>query len=191
MDFFYFVLSRFLTVLSQFLSRISFCWLWPLNYHLKQVLDISLTFAILPFHLLKTDPWCFSYYLGIADNSSKHIAKLVSRQRVNSSKSRRILKAPISTKPLVVPDHFRRNIKELLSVYPNGVLGSTFTQAYTRHYGEELNCSRLGFKSMSQLLNALQDIVIVTKNPNGGFRVCAAAKQNKGTEAPPGIWVYF
>lgn len=40
---------------------------------------------------------------------------------------------------------------------------------------------------MSQLLNALQDIVIVTKNPNGGFRVCAAAKQNKGTEAPPGI----
>ena len=128
---------------------------------------------------------------GIADDSSKHIAKLVSRQRVNGSKSRRISSAPISTKPLVVPDRFRRNIKELLSVYPNGVLGSALCQAYSRHYGEELSHSKLGFKSTSQLLNALQDIARIVKNPRGGFRVCAVVRKNKPKSPPTGICSIF
>ena len=138
------------------------------------------------------EPEFFYQYLllnisGIADDSSKHIAKLVSRQRVNGSKSRRISSAPISTKPLVVPDRFRRNIKELLSVYPNGVLGSALCQAYSRHYGEELSHSKLGFKSTSQLLNALQDIARIVKNPRGGFRVCAVVRKNKPKSPPTGI----
>ena len=110
----------------------------------------------------------------------------MSRQKVNSSKSRRISKAPISTKPLVVPERFRRNVKELLTVYPNGVLGSALSQAYSRHYGEELNHSKLGFKSMSQLLNAIQDIATIVKNPRGGYRVCAIVK-NKTRTPPTGI----
>ncbi|XP_028407750.1 tudor domain-containing protein 5-like isoform X2 [Dendronephthya gigantea] len=121
---------------------------------------------------------------GIADESSKHIAKLVSRQQVNASKSRRIHKASINTKPLVVPDSFRRNVKELLSVYPNGVLGSSFNEVYARHYGEELSHSNLGFKSMSMLLNAINDIATIVKNPKGGYRVCAVVRKNR--KPPPG-----
>ena len=100
---------------------------------------------------------------------------------MNSRKSRRIHKAPISTKPLVVPNDFRKNIKELLSVYPNGILGSSLNQSYLRHYGHDISPTKLGFKSMSQLLNAIQDIVTIVKNPKGGYRVCAVKKT-----PPPG-----
>ena len=87
-----------------------------------------------------------------------------------------MLKAPVSTKPLVVPDSLRRNIKDLLSVYPNGVSEYSLNQSYLRHYGQDISPPKLGFKSMLQLLNAIQDIATIVENPEGGYRVCAVKR---------------
>lgn len=118
---------------------------------------------------------------GVADESSKHIAKLVSKQRVNTRKSRRISKQPVNTKPLIVPSQCRKNIQELLSVYPNGVLDTAFLSAYNRHYGSQLDYSGLGFRSMPEFFNAMQDIAVIEKYPRGGYRVCAVAKKRMST----------
>ena len=79
----------------------------------------------------------------------------------------------------MVPSYFRSNIKELLTVYPKGVLGSALNVAYSRHYGEEINYAKLGFRSMSHLLDSIRDIVTIVKDGKGGFRVCATAVRGK------------
>ena len=128
------------------------------------------------------------FFSGIADSSTKHIAKLVARQKT-SSRSRRVSKAPICTKPLVVPSFFRSNIKELLLSYPSGILGSALNSAYARNYGDEINFAKLGFKSMSHLLGNMQDIVTIVKDGKGGFRVCGSKR--KKSSIPEGNGVAF
>ena len=112
------------------------------------------------------------FFSGIADSSTRHIAKLVSRQKV-TSKSRRISKPTRSTKPVVVPSYFRANIKDLLSCHHDGVLGSELSKTYAKRYGEEINYKKLGFKSLGNLLNSIPDIATIVQIPQGGFRVYA------------------
>ena len=70
-----------------------------------------------------------------------------------------------------MPHFVRTHIKELLSQYPSGILGSMFAVAFKRRFGEELNYERLRFKSLGHLLESIPDIARIEDMRGGGYRV--------------------
>ena len=75
----------------------------------------------------------------------------------------------------VVPHFIRTQIKELLSGYPSGLLGSMFALAFHRRFGQELSYEKLRFKSLGHLLESLTDIVRIEDMRGGGYRVYGKA----------------
>lgn len=70
-----------------------------------------------------------------------------------------------------MPHFIRMRIKELLSQYPAGILGSMFAIAFKRRFGEELNYERLRFKSLGHLLGSIPDIAKMDNFQGGGYRI--------------------
>ncbi|XP_070575119.1 tudor domain-containing protein 5-like isoform X2 [Ptychodera flava] len=131
---------------------------------------------------------------GVADVTTKHIASLVSRQKISKSRRgrgrgrggrgypsfvRRIPPPPPRgpIKPLMavdlptVPAHLRAKVKELLFLYPNGLLGSSFNTAFARRFGHHINFTAMGFKSLGDILKALPDLVTIQPLGGGGFKL--------------------
>lgn len=108
---------------------------------------------------------------GIPDATTRHIARLVARQRKSSPRRKTRLTSYQPEQTPVLPHFIRTKIKELLVGYPSGLLGSMFAVAFKRRFGEEIYYNRLGFKSLNHLLEAVPDIVEVERMRGGGFRV--------------------
>lgn len=109
--------------------------------------------------------------LGIADATTRHIASLVARQKKSSAKRKTRLTTYHPEPTPIVPHFLRTQIRELLSQYPSGILGSMFAVAFSRRFGQELNYERLKFKSLSHLLESVSDIVRIEDMRGGGYRV--------------------
>jgi len=108
---------------------------------------------------------------GIADQTSEHIARLVAKQR---KESKRRATYVVRKKPLQepsVPPFIRGKIKLLLMYYPNGILGSSFLSAFSRHFEIPLDFKRLGFSLLLDLLKSIPDIARVENIKTGGYRV--------------------
>ncbi|XP_013402320.1 tudor domain-containing protein 5 isoform X2 [Lingula anatina] len=114
---------------------------------------------------------------GVADESTKHIERLVSRQVAKKSKrpSRRPppRRPPRPPQQPTVPPFLRVRIRELLTSYPSGLLGSSFGHAFLKRFGQNLPYNRRGFKSISDLLRSIPDIVDIEELRGGGFRLHA------------------
>ncbi|XP_029197826.2 tudor domain-containing protein 5-like isoform X1 [Acropora millepora] len=108
---------------------------------------------------------------GIADASTRHIANLVERQKRTSPKRKTRLTTYRPESAPVVPHFVRTQIKELLSNYPSGLLGSMFAIAFSRRFGKELNYNALRFHSLGHLLESIPDIARVEDMRGGGLRV--------------------
>lgn len=115
---------------------------------------------------------------GIADAATRHIASLVARQKKSTAKRRTRVTSHRPEPTPVVPYFIRMQIRELLSGYPSGLLGSMFAIAYNRRFGQELDYNRLRFKSLGHLLESVPDIVRIEDMRGGGYRV-----YGKGNEA--------
>ena len=114
--------------------------------------------------------------VGIADDNTRHIARLVARQKSRKPKSRRTTVAIQKYVPKpTVPYYVRTCVKELLSTYPAGILGPAFCNTFHQRFGRELDYARHGFKSLGEFLRALPDIVTIEHMKGGGFRVYAVA----------------
>jgi hypothetical protein len=70
-----------------------------------------------------------------------------------------------------VPHYIRTKIKELLTYYPSGILGSRFCEAYFRHFHSNLDPKKLGFSMLQDLLNSLPIIAKIVNIKGGGYRV--------------------
>ncbi|XP_077983069.1 tudor domain-containing protein 5-like [Glandiceps talaboti] len=142
---------------------------------------------------------------GVADDTTKHIASLVARQRVSKRRGRgrgsgrsgrvsfvrRIPPPPPRgpAKPVIaqepsVPAHVRNKIKELLTLYPNGLLGSSFNIAFARRFGHHIDFNAMGFKSLGPLLNSLTGLVRVEQLSSGGFKIFGKDIQACGETRP-------
>ncbi|XP_078343727.1 tudor domain-containing protein 5-like isoform X2 [Oculina patagonica] len=123
---------------------------------------------------------------GIADATTRHIASLVARQKKSSAK-RKTRVTTYRPEPIPIVPHFiRMRIKELLSQFPSGILGSMFAIAFKRRFGEELIYERLRFKSLGHLLESVPDIVRIEDMKGGGYRVYGKGNEvvNSGIKAP-------
>ncbi|XP_074655451.1 tudor domain-containing protein 5-like [Tubulanus polymorphus] len=117
---------------------------------------------------------------GIADDSTEHIQRMVSRQRTPAKKSRvaakkqtrnMMNKAGNHNAPSVSP-FVRKCINELLLAYPDGILQTNFMAAYSRRFGQQLLFQKLGFASLRDLLKSLTNMLeLVPLNNSGAYRV--------------------
>ena len=110
-------------------------------------------------------------FAGIADATTRHIASLVARQKKSPPKRKTRLTTCRPESEPVVPHFIRTQIKELLSGYPSGLLGSMFSLAFHRRFGQELSYGKLRFKSLGHLLESMSDIVRIEDMRGGGYRV--------------------
>lgn len=66
-----------------------------------------------------------------------------------------------------VPPLIRGYIRDVLTSYPNGILGSNFDIAFTRNFNGPLVPNSLGFNSLVELLRSIPEIAIIEELPNG------------------------
>jgi hypothetical protein len=126
---------------------------------------------------------------GVADETTQHIAELVSKQKSKRSGGRsRVI--PLKTKQAViarqrierqerlaapyVPPFVRTNISQLLKENPDGVLGSSFNAIYSRRFGTQIDYNRLKFNNVKELLMSIKDIVHIEEMRTGGCRIYSA-----------------
>ena len=129
-----------------------------------------------------------------ADETTKHIEKLVSKQRVSNKKkyavyrSRRVYCPPRmfqgtnryppqnlpknQTPPQpVVPAYVRKQMKELFRSFPNGIPVMHLDSAFSRIYGTGINYRHYGFQNQYEFLQSLKDVVKVEEYDRGEWRV--------------------
>ena len=120
---------------------------------------------------------------GVSDMTTKHIERLVSRQKVptkrrGASKNRkgpppRRYPAPRLNRPTLPPPtvqaFIRGQIRSLLMSYPNGLPANQFETAYARRFGNHIDLARMGFKNLMELMKSLSDIVTVEESPRWGY----------------------
>lgn len=128
---------------------------------------------------------------GIPDATTRHIARLVARQKKSSPRRKKRLTSYQPEQAPVLPHFIRTQIKELLTGYPSGLLGSMFAAAFKRRFGEEINYKRLEFKSLNQLLEAIPDIVEIEHMRGGGFRVYGKRFETDNSDKAPDPGVSF
>ncbi|KAJ8301026.1 hypothetical protein KUTeg_022545 [Tegillarca granosa] len=119
---------------------------------------------------------------AVADETTKHIERLVSKQKVTNKNKwatlrkggpqppRRNKNKPTRPPP-GIPAFIRKRIIELFKSYPEHGLPLThFEPAFSQRFGMQLSFSRLGFDSLQSLLSSVPDVVRV-KNFGGEYRV--------------------
>lgn len=126
-----------------------------------------------------------SCYLGVANEATRHVAKLVEKQKKPSKPRKRTLIA-VSRRPVPVPlvnHHLQSQVKELLTAYPSGLLSNMFCSAFRRRFGEELDFRKVGFRTIEELLRAIPGIT-VTIMPSGESRIFGL-----GSKCQNGRWL--
>ena len=142
---------------------------------------------------------------GVPDTSTQHIAKMVSKQRDNSSRagfdghgpprmsmivsSSRPAANPVAKIPQV-PSSFRVQLRSLLLSYPNGILLSDFSEAFARRFAYYCNYKSWGFENLEEVLKSVQDIITLNRDPVRQTlvikRVATAVPKKKATETAGG-----
>ncbi|CAH1786229.1 unnamed protein product [Owenia fusiformis] len=121
---------------------------------------------------------------GIADETTRHIQKLVLNQK-RKPRSRRPFRAhfrPPPPKPMV-SYQMQQNIRELLMSYPNGLQLSSFGVAFQRRFSSMLDYSIYGFRSVSDLLHSIPDISF--EENTGGARLYLRQMQTTRNKINP------
>ncbi|XP_064635607.1 tudor domain-containing protein 5-like isoform X2 [Lineus longissimus] len=137
---------------------------------------------------------------GVADETTQHIAELVSKQKSKKSGGRsRVL--PLKTKQALmtkqrlerqmqlaqpyVPPFIRTNISQLLKEHPDGISGSSFNAIYSRRFGTQIDYNRLRFNNVKELLQSIQDIVHIETIFSGGIRIFSVDMAPQSKQARP------
>ena len=122
---------------------------------------------------------------AVADRSTEHITSLVARQR-NNPKNRpndNVLPRTRSHEkrepPKPVPQTnssdyhiLRGRIQELLFAYKSGIKLSQFMEAFAKRFGQYINLLSIGFTSVHELLESMNDIIDMKPiESNGDFFV--------------------
>ncbi|XP_016848505.1 tudor domain-containing protein 5 isoform X3 [Anolis carolinensis] len=138
----------------------------------------------------------------IADECTKQIANLVSRQkskpkppfyrqRLNSMCRTGLLWHPQGSLslprrgrlPPTLPAIVKSELKELLKLSP--VLLSNFDKTFFLYFGRKFEFSRYGFYSMSEVLNAASDIITVVQTKTGSLLTLKDSPPKKQTNNLP------
>ena len=124
-----------------------------------------------------------------ADEATKHIQSLVSRQKLDPKKKYAVLQkrprtqrhfsasyrthGPPQPAPLVSA-YVIGQIKQLLRCHTDGLPLTHFNSVFSRKYGASLNFKRFGFDSLYELLSSLRDVVRIQELQEGERWVTAA-----------------
>ena len=126
---------------------------------------------------------------AIADETTKHIENLVSKQKKPSKKKRimyqgrepnlpnmnsrppRFSKGGLLPPPKIVPAYVRKQIITLFKGYRCGIALENLDDAFIRQFGNRINFSHYGFKSWEEFLNSLKDVISIKEMPNGDWRL--------------------
>ncbi|CAC5377238.1 TDRD5 [Mytilus coruscus] len=125
----------------------------------------------------------------IPDDTTRHIAKLVSKQKIpNKNKYATMRRGPPPRKQQYkvtssLPHYIRNNISELFRSYSNGLPLTHFDTAYSKRFGSIFSFSRLGFVSMKELLYSIPECVLLKEFQAGEWRVLPVHMK-----APEGNW---
>jgi len=106
-------------------------------------------------------------FYGVADESTRHIAKMVSRQKntgYHHLKGQSI-KRPVTTPS--IPFHIQGCLRQLLHAYPNGLPIEQFEEAYARRFGYYLSLRRLKCNSLQELINSVPGVLKINKDAAG------------------------
>ncbi|XP_078604467.1 uncharacterized protein LOC144878090 [Branchiostoma floridae x Branchiostoma japonicum] len=114
---------------------------------------------------------------AVVDEDTQRVANLVARQRESRPRRMYERKAHPRPRPLQpaptasVPAGVRTQVKQLLASYPSGIPSSAFNTAFGRRFGSQINYTKLGYKSMGELLRALRDIILIRPQAGSTFRI--------------------
>lgn len=105
---------------------------------------------------------------GVADESTRHIAKMVSRQK-NTGYHQMKVEQPVKKASSVpfIPFHIQGCLRQLLQAYPNGLPIEQFEEAYARRFGYYLSLKRLKCSSLQELINNVPDVLRIDKDATG------------------------
>ncbi|XP_066293726.1 tudor domain-containing protein 5-like isoform X2 [Branchiostoma lanceolatum] len=112
---------------------------------------------------------------AVVDEDTQRVASLVAKQR--ESRPRRLYERRSQPRPRpllpapTVPAGIRTQVKQLLASYPSGIPSSAFNTAFGRRFGSQINYTKLGYKSMGELLRALRDIILIRPQAGNTFRI--------------------
>lgn len=110
---------------------------------------------------------CMLY--GLANESTKHIARMVQSQRFPSKgRGRPRPVATVAKQTPAVPIDFEVNLARLFLAFPDGVAVSDFVEAYGRRFGRYPEFSRWGYSSVEHLLRSLPHITCLKPDGPGG-----------------------
>ena len=120
---------------------------------------------------------------GIADESTRHIAKMVSRQRNTGfhymkadQPARSVVKRTVSASGPSIPFHIQGCLRQLMHAYPNGLPLEQFEEAYARRFGYYLSVRRLNCCSLLELVNNVPDVLKTDKDAAGRTVIVEASK---------------
>ena len=121
----------------------------------------------------------YGYLLkGVPDQSSRHVANMVSKQRstkpycnivASSQQQQKKSRQNYSSRPVKeVPEAFKIKLRQLMISYPNGLPLKKFQEAFMRRFGYYANASSWGFSRFQEALESVPDTLrIVCKEKNG------------------------
>jgi len=124
---------------------------------------------------------------AIADKNTERITSLVARQRNNPrnrpannilppTRSREKQESPKLVQQTNSSDYriLRGQIQELLYAYRSGIKISQFMEAFAKRFGHYINLLSIGFASVHELLESMQDIIdIIPIVSSDDFTACS------------------
>lgn len=115
---------------------------------------------------------------GVADESTRHIAKMVQRQK-NSGYHHMKMDQPVrkATTTPSIPFYIQGCLRQLLQAYPNGLPIEQFEEAYARRFGYYLSLRRLKCNSLQELINNVPGVLKIAKDINGRTVVVGEASK--------------
>lgn len=136
---------------------------------------------------------------GVADEATKKIQSLVSRQRSTKARHSSFTSAPPRmnqvtkiTSPTprepAVPLMFRTYLKELMLSHPNGIALNLFNEAFAKRYHHYIAFRNWGFETLESMVRAVPDILWIhddtTRNIKMVKRVLPRDKAEVVTKDP-------
>lgn len=137
-----------------------------------------------------------------ADEATKHIQSLVSRQKLDPKKKYAVLRNKQSSRyqgsagsrnrghgpappPPLVSAYVLGQIKQLLRCHTDGLPLTHFNNVFSKKYGQSLNFRRFGFGSLHELLYSLKDVVRLQELQGGEWWVRSADSLGKAAFSHP------
>lgn len=139
-----------------------------------------------------------------ADEATRHIQSLVSRQKIDNKKKYAVLRnrpssryqrstgaqyrahGPSPPAPLVSA-YVLGQIKQLLRCHTDGLPLTHFNNVFSKKYGTSLNFKRFGFGSLHELLSSLKDTVRLQELQGGEWWIKAAESPGKSAASRPAL----